>query len=141
MLQSAKKNLESRSFAQAIQTLESALKLDQDHIEIRAALDLAREELQRSKAAARIVVTALADVKRGDWSGASEKICQAADLDQSNTEVKAVLARIERHIQDVLTEMDGLIAKGDFESAVRGLAGRESFNPWPWPWPRPRPFP
>jgi HEAT repeat protein len=27
------------------------------------------------------------------------------------------------------------------ESAVRGLAGRESFNPWPWPWPRPRPFP
>ncbi|MEO5588777.1 MAG: HEAT repeat domain-containing protein [Gemmatimonadaceae bacterium] len=27
------------------------------------------------------------------------------------------------------------------EAAVRGLAGRRSFNPWPWPWPRPRPFP
>ena len=27
------------------------------------------------------------------------------------------------------------------EAAVRGLAGRSSFNPWPWPWPRPRPFP
>jgi HEAT repeat protein len=27
------------------------------------------------------------------------------------------------------------------EAAVRGLAGRESFEPWPWPWPRPRPFP
>jgi HEAT repeat protein len=27
------------------------------------------------------------------------------------------------------------------ESAVRGLAGHNSFNPWPWPWPRPRPMP
>jgi hypothetical protein len=27
------------------------------------------------------------------------------------------------------------------EAAVRGLAGRNSFDPWPWPWPRPRPFP
>jgi HEAT repeat protein len=27
------------------------------------------------------------------------------------------------------------------EAAVRGLAGRNSLNPWPWPWPRPRPFP
>ena len=27
------------------------------------------------------------------------------------------------------------------EAAVRGLAGRQSFEPWPWPWPRPRPFP
>jgi HEAT repeat protein len=27
------------------------------------------------------------------------------------------------------------------EAAVRGLAGRSSFNPWPWPQPRPRPFP
>jgi HEAT repeat protein len=27
------------------------------------------------------------------------------------------------------------------EAAVRGLAGRSSFNPWPWPWPRPRPSP
>ena len=27
------------------------------------------------------------------------------------------------------------------EAAVRGLAGRNSFNPWPWPWPRPRPTP
>ncbi len=27
------------------------------------------------------------------------------------------------------------------EAAVRGLAGKNSFNPWPWPQPRPRPFP
>jgi HEAT repeat protein len=27
------------------------------------------------------------------------------------------------------------------EAAVRGLAGRNAFDPWPWPWPRPRPFP
>jgi HEAT repeat protein len=27
------------------------------------------------------------------------------------------------------------------EAAVRGLVGRNAFDPWPWPWPRPRPFP
>jgi HEAT repeat protein len=27
------------------------------------------------------------------------------------------------------------------EAAVRGLAGREAFDPWPWPSPRPRPYP
>jgi len=27
------------------------------------------------------------------------------------------------------------------EAAVRGLAGRNAYNPWPWPWPRPRPMP
>jgi HEAT repeat protein len=27
------------------------------------------------------------------------------------------------------------------EAAVRGLAGKNAFDPWPWPWPRPRPFP
>jgi HEAT repeat protein len=37
-----------------------------------------------------------------------------------------------------------LLTSGDpqiREMAVRGLAGRNSFDPWPWPWPRPRPFP
>jgi HEAT repeat protein len=37
-----------------------------------------------------------------------------------------------------------LLSSGDAqirEAAVRGLAGRNSFDPWPWPWPRPRPFP
>jgi HEAT repeat protein len=37
-----------------------------------------------------------------------------------------------------------LLSSGDpqiREAAVRGLAGRNSFDPWPWPWPRPRPFP
>jgi HEAT repeat protein len=42
------------------------------------------------------------------------------------------------------TELTSLLNSSDprvREAAVRGLAGKRSFNPWPWPWPRPRPFP
>jgi len=85
---------------------ESALKLDQSHAGVRAALDTARQKLQRSKDSARLTAAALADVKRGDWPGASEKASQAARLDPSSTEARAVLAKVENHIQEVLSEMD-----------------------------------
>jgi HEAT repeat protein len=42
------------------------------------------------------------------------------------------------------TELTALLNSSDArvrEAAVRGLAGKDSFNPWPWPWPRPRPYP
>ncbi|MDF1506140.1 HEAT repeat domain-containing protein, partial [Roseisolibacter sp. H3M3-2] len=54
--------------------------------------------------------------------------------------VRALLRSGERSEQALST----LLASRDpqvREAAVRGLAGRDAFNPWPWPWPRPRPFP
>jgi HEAT repeat protein len=45
--------------------------------------------------------------------------------------------RSEAALTDLLTSSDPQIR----EAAVRGLAGRNAFDPWPWPWPRPRPFP
>lgn len=45
--------------------------------------------------------------------------------------------RSEQSMSELLGSSDPQVR----EAAVRGLVGREAFNPWPWPWPRPRPFP
>ncbi len=54
--------------------------------------------------------------------------------------VRALIAsggRSEAALTELLQSSDPQVR----EAAVRGLAGRNSFNPWPWPWPRPRPMP
>ena len=61
-------------------------------------------------------------------------------LHVSWTLIRALMRSGERS-EAALTQ---LLESGDpqiREAAVRGLAGRSSFNPWPWPWPRPRPIP
>ena len=45
--------------------------------------------------------------------------------------------RSESALQELLKSEDETVR----EAAVRGLVGRNAFDPWPWPWPRPRPFP
>lgn len=45
--------------------------------------------------------------------------------------------RSEAELTNLLNSTDPRVR----EAAVRGLAGKNSFNPWPWPQPRPRPFP
>jgi hypothetical protein len=45
--------------------------------------------------------------------------------------------RNEAELTNLLNSSDARVR----EAAVRGLAGKNSFNPWPWPQPRPRPFP
>jgi HEAT repeat protein len=45
--------------------------------------------------------------------------------------------RNEAELTNLLNSTDPRVR----EAAVRGLAGKNSFNPWPWPQPRPRPFP
>lgn len=45
--------------------------------------------------------------------------------------------RSEEYIGGLLSSSDPEVR----EAVIRGLAGREAFNPWPWPQPRPRPFP
>jgi len=54
--------------------------------------------------------------------------------------IRALLKSGERS-EAALTELIDSKDPRVREAAVRGLAGRSSFNPWPWPWPRPRPFP
>jgi HEAT repeat protein len=45
--------------------------------------------------------------------------------------------RSEKALTELIDSRDPRVR----EAAIRGLAGRSSFNPWPWPWPRPRPTP
>ena len=54
--------------------------------------------------------------------------------------IRALMKSGERS-EAALTQLLTSSAPEVREAAVRGLAGRHSFDPWPWPWPRPRPFP
>jgi HEAT repeat protein len=77
-------------------------------------------------------------------STALPAIRDALKVEQS-TEVRRALVRAltrsggrsEAILSELLSSKDPQVR----EAAVRGLAGRSTFNPWPWPWPRPRPFP
>jgi HEAT repeat protein len=63
---------------------------------------------------------------------------------EKNDEVRRALIRAliksggrsEGALTELLNSPDASVR----EAAVRGLAGRNAFEPWPWPWPRPRPF-
>jgi HEAT repeat protein len=65
--------------------------------------------------------------------------------DEKNDRVRRALIRgLMKSGERSEATMTQLLSSADpkiREAAVRGLAGRNSFDPWPWPWPRPRPFP
>ncbi len=84
---------------------------------------------------------ALGEFADADAQGA---IRNALNAERSNEVRRALIralmksgGRSEAALTQLLTSTDPQVR----EAAVRGLAGRNSFNPWPWPEPRPRPFP
>jgi len=77
-------------------------------------------------------VNALPAIREALRTETSEKVQRAL--------IRALMAsggRSEADLTALLNSSDPRVR----EAAVRGLAGKNSFNPWPWPQPRPRPFP
>ncbi len=131
MLQTAEEQLARREFAPAVQTLESALKLDQTNTRTRASLEAARADLQRFKDSARLAALALVDLRKKDFAAAHEKASEAARLDSFNKEAEHVLAEVRKHssILDRLREMDALRAQGEWDSCLRELRKLASSHP------------
>jgi HEAT repeat protein len=79
----------------------------------------------------------------GDASALSA-IRDAMKAERSNQVRRALVRAMIKsggRSEQALTELLSSSDPQTREAAVRGLAGRNSMNPWPWPWPRPRPFP
>jgi HEAT repeat protein len=77
-------------------------------------------------------------------SSAVNAIRGALRVEKSDRARKAQIRALLRsggHSEAILTDLLRSSDPEVREAAVRGLAGRNSFNPWPWPWPRPRPTP
>lgn len=77
-------------------------------------------------------------------AGMTSEINNALKAEKSDQVRKALIraliksgGRSEETLTELLKSSDATVR----ESAVRGLVGSNSFNPWPWPQPRPRPFP
>ena len=131
MLRTAEEQLARREFAPAVQTLELALKLDQTNLNTREQLEAARVDMQRFKDAARLMVTAQQDLRKGEFAAALEKASEAVRLDPANTDAPRVSAeaRQQLSIRDRLQEIDALRAQGDFDSYIRELTELASAHP------------
>ena len=77
-------------------------------------------------------------------SGALPAVRDALHVEKNERVRRALIRALMKSGEKSEATLTQLLSSSDpqiREAAVRGLAGRDSFNPWPWPWPRPRPFP
>jgi HEAT repeat protein len=77
-------------------------------------------------------------------SGALPAVRDALHVEKNERVRRALIRALMKSGERSEATLTQLLSSSDpeiREAAVRGLAGRDSFNPWPWPWPRPRPFP
>jgi Flp pilus assembly protein TadD len=120
MLQAAEELVAIGAFSRAVQTLQSAARLDQTDPRIQALLKTAREDLQRTNEAARLAMMALADLDEGDFSAAEEKASEAARLHPANINAARVIAAVEkdRSVLDLLIRAEALIDQGDLGTAI-----------------------
>jgi HEAT repeat protein len=84
---------------------------------------------------------AMGQIEDASSLGALRDALKAEKNDRVRRALIRALMKSGERSEATLTQ---LLSSGDpqiREAAVRGLAGRNSFDPWPWPWPRPRPFP
>jgi serine/threonine protein kinase len=122
LLESAQKQLAERSFTQAIQTLESASKLDGSSERVRVGLEGAREQMKRAKEAAPLAVAALGHLSRHEWLAASSKSREAARMDPLNPAVIRVREETGKYVREVLSRIDSEIQENhSLESTIREL--------------------
>jgi serine/threonine protein kinase len=121
MLQTASEQLAARSVSQAVQTLESALKLDPSDVKVREKLEAAQKQLEILNEAARLAAAASAHTGRGEWSEALRKAEESLQLDPSNEMAVKVLDTVQKHERAVLWKVESQISEGDFGSAIIGL--------------------
>ncbi len=129
MLETAQDQLSKGAVSQAVQTLESAHKLDPSDARISDLLDSAREQLKTVKDAARLAIAALAHLNRGEWPAAFEKGSEAARLDTSNKEAARVLDAVQKYERDLASRIEGQIVSGDLDSAISGLQDLAALRP------------
>jgi eukaryotic-like serine/threonine-protein kinase len=130
LMQSAQEQLEKRSFIQAVQSLESALKLDQTNDHIRGSLETAREQMKRAKEAALLAAAALSHLGRKEWLAASGKSVEAERIDPFNKDVARVRDEIAKHVAQVLSKIDSQIEDDDLlDSAIRELNDLATLQP------------
>ncbi len=122
--------LDERSFEQAIEKFESALRLDKSNPKIHLLLEEARAAWTKAQRAEQLLEEAGLAMNRGDLTIARESLAEALAADPKNEKAAAILAGLqariearerENRLRDELSRMRGLILLQSFEEASEAL--------------------
>lgn len=135
LLKSAEDSLAQRQFPEAIQTLESALRLDSGDLSIRSLLDQAQANYRQSQRASQLVAEARQRLAKEDFTAAQSIIAEALRADSQNPQAAQLLEAIDHGIEQRERELERareiertvqrartLLSSGDFERASELLA-------------------
>ena len=122
--------LDERSFQQAIEKFESALRLDKSNPKIHVLLEEARAAWLKAQRAEQHLEQAGLAMNRGDLTLARESLSEALAADPKNEKAADLLSDLqtriesrqrERHLRDELSRIRGLMLLQSYEEASEAL--------------------
>jgi eukaryotic-like serine/threonine-protein kinase len=113
----------SSRFAEALNSLDQASKLDPDNAHVKERIESVRERKRRYDEISTLVSQADSLRERGDWTGALNVVEKALALDQQDTKVRALHAEISRQakIAAQQNQVRELIGKARLEVSSRNF--------------------
>jgi tetratricopeptide (TPR) repeat protein len=134
LLGESEEQISKREFAEAVQTLKTALRLKPDDPEIERRLAYANERLSAYLDANQLVAEARRFQQKGQTSDAEERLKSALLLDPQHTDARVLVSRMEveaerRRVEEMeraITESQTLLEQGRYAEALAALPDVES---------------
>jgi serine/threonine protein kinase len=135
LLTTGRMKLHAGNYQDAIQSLESALRLDRSNPSILALIDEARSGMRKAEQVKQLLSDGKQAFQEGNLTRAFQKISSAREVDPANTETGPLIEEIQRQIaardrerklQDGLSKARGAILLRSFEEAVQQLVALET---------------
>jgi eukaryotic-like serine/threonine-protein kinase len=130
LLNAGEEHMAQRRFSDALQSFESALRLDRDNAYIQSRLEQARGLLEHSRTAATLVSAAREEFRAQNFTAAYRSISEALRHDPQNPEAAELLKTIqeaverrqqEERIDDAIRKAEGLILLRAYDEAIEAL--------------------
>ena len=130
--------LASEQYSKAMQTFESALRLDPRNTELQVLLQQAKDGIEKTSRAAVLLVQARHELRAHNLTNAYRSIMECLQNTPKSQQANDLLAVIqneielrdrERKLDEGLTEVDGLIRAEQYDDALRTLVDLEAAYP------------
>jgi serine/threonine-protein kinase len=123
----AEKHIGAREFPKALEALDTALKIDPTHEDLRARAAEVRELIEREKRAAELLQAARQDLATEHFTGAYQNATEALRYDPNRPEAVQLLASVqqeiekrdrEKRLREALEKSRSLLGIGSFDEAI-----------------------
>jgi tetratricopeptide (TPR) repeat protein len=127
LLEESQTQLNARQFAEAVQTLEAARRLNRDDPDVRARLSDAHAKLEAYVRANRLLAEARRDQQHGRLAEAVQRLQAALELDPQHTDAKILHSRLDAELrkrerdQQVIALAEERARAGEFDGALAAL--------------------